>query len=107
MITEEDLQEAIAECQGQRNPNANTCVKLASFYTIQDHMSPKPPAYSYAKSRETKDTLDMSFSDSDFARAADGKPEEDMWRLMDELMSTIQVLNPHLYDSVMRKVADI
>ena len=37
MIKEEDLQEAIAECQGVRNPNANTCLKLASYYTILDH----------------------------------------------------------------------
>ena len=35
MITEQDLREAIAECQGQRNPNANTCIKLAAFLTIQ------------------------------------------------------------------------
>ena len=35
MIREEDLQEAIAECQGQRNPNANTAIKLAAFYTIR------------------------------------------------------------------------
>ena len=38
MITEKDLQEAIAECEGQRNPNANTCIKLAAFYTIRQHM---------------------------------------------------------------------
>ena len=35
MITEKDLQEAIAECIGQRNPNANTAIKLAAFYTIK------------------------------------------------------------------------
>ena len=34
MITEQDLLEAIAECQGQRNPNANTCIKLAAYYII-------------------------------------------------------------------------
>ena len=35
MITEKDLQEAIAECQGQRNPTTSTCIKLAAFYTIR------------------------------------------------------------------------
>lgn len=35
MIKLEDLEEAIAECQGQRNPNADTCIKLAAFYTIK------------------------------------------------------------------------
>lgn len=107
MITEEELQEAIAECQGQRNPNANTCVKLASFYTIQDHMKQKEETPVYSYSPPPDNIVDMSFSDSEFAKMADGKPLDDMWRLMDELMSTLQVLNPHLYDGVMRKVADL
>lgn len=105
MITEEDLQEAIAECQGVKNPNANTCLKLASYYTIQDHINKaeEDPVYSYAPA---PDTVDLSFSDSEFAQTADGRPAEEMWRLMDELMSTLQVINPHLYAGVMRKVAD-
>ena len=51
MITEEELQEAIAECQGQRNPNANTCLKLASYLTILDHQKAEEPhrtTYSFA-----------------------------------------------------------
>ena len=40
MITKHDLQEAIAECEGQRNPTANTCIKLAAFYTIKQHLFP-------------------------------------------------------------------
>ena len=43
MITEQDLREAIAECQGQRNPNANTCIKLAAYYTILQNMTEKKP----------------------------------------------------------------
>ena len=106
MITEKDLQEAIAECQGARNPNANTCLKLASYYTIQDHMkSEEPVKYSYAP--PPADVIDMSFSDSEFAKMADGKPTEDVLRLIDELMATIQVINPRLYNGVMRKIADI
>lgn len=104
MIREEDLQEAIAECQGVRNPNANTCIKLASYYTILDHTkNEERPVYSYAP---PPNTIDTSFLDSEFAKQIDGKPADDMWRLMDELMSTIQVINPRLYDGVMRKVAE-
>lgn len=105
MIREEDLQEAIAECQGVRNPNANTCMKLASYYTILDHTKEEKPMYSYAP--PPTNTVDTSFMDSEFAQAVDGKPQEDVWRLMDELMTTLQVINPRLYNSVMRKVADI
>ena len=105
MIKEEDLQEAIAECQGVRNPNANTCVKLASYYTILDHTREEEPVagYSYAPA---PDQVDFSFSNSEFARMVDGRPAEDMWKLMDELMSTLQVINPRLYNGVMRKIED-
>ena len=30
----------------------------------------------------------------------------DVWPIMDELMSTLQVLQPRLYDGVMRKLQD-
>ena len=71
MITEKELHEAIAECQGQRNPNANTCIKLASFYTILDHMAEKPsysemPNYSFAN--ETENTVKYQ-SGTEFADA--------------------------------------
>ena len=41
MITEKDLRAAIAECQGARNPNATTCIKLAAFYTILNNLYPE------------------------------------------------------------------
>ena len=114
MITEKDLIEAIAECQGERNPNANTCIKLAAFYTIKKEMFGKAeqpvgdsemeiPSYSYAPV-DTADTIHFD-SGTDFSRAIDGRDPEDIWPIMDELMSTIQVLMPRLYDGVMRKLA--
>lgn len=108
MIREEELQEAIAECQGEKNPNANTCIKLASYLTILDHQKaeePKREIYSYAPP-QAEMLVDMSFSDTEFAEAVDGKKAEDVWRLMDELMTTLQVINPRLYNSVMRKLND-
>ena len=113
MITEHDLMEAIAECQGERNPNANTCIKLAAFYTIRNELFGKPeqleraeisPSYSHAASPEpVENTIDY-ISDTDFSRAIDGRDPADIWPLMDELMSTLQVLMPRLYDGVMRKL---
>ena len=111
MITEQELLEAIAECQGQRNPNANTCMKLASFYTILDHINcdrpaPSPPqmqGYSFA-SEPAENTMDYD-SGTEFSDAVYGKPVEEVMKIMDELMSTLSVLNPPLYNSVMRRVA--
>lgn len=113
MITEKDLQEAIAECEGQRNPTANTCIKLAAFYTIKQHLFPDPdpdsPAsfpqvYSYA-SAPPAGTNHVSYNGgSEFAQAVQALPEDLAWEIMDELMSTLEVLNPKLYSSTMRKI---
>ena len=108
MITEQELHEAIAECQGQRNPNANTCMKLASFYTILDHMvkedessQSQMPVYSYANEPENTITYQ---SGTEFADAVHGKDVVEIMSIMDELMSTLSVVNPPLYNSVMRRV---
>lgn len=97
MITEKDLQEAIAECQGERSPNANTCIKLAAYYTILNQIRPTEPVwYSTAGPRLN--------SDSEFAQVVNGLPEGQVWPVMEELMETIQTLYPRLYAGVMRQL---
>lgn len=111
MITEKDLQEAIAECQGQRNPNANTCIKLAAFYTIRRELfgeekeAGQLPGYSFLPAPEsTAELLIRNKSDSDFARAIDGRKQEEIWPLMDEMMDTIHAIHPRLYMAVMDRL---
>lgn len=105
MIKEEDLLEAIAECQGQRNPNASTCMKLASYYIIQDHLGgkqeePPVPQYSYDSGPEEA-TYD---SGTEFSDRIQGMDINDVLAVMDELMTTLMVVNPRLYAGVMRKL---
>lgn len=108
MITEQDLQEAIAECQGQRNPNSSTCIKLAAFLTIQKELFgkpeqrsevPPPPSYSYAV-EPAENTIDYD-SGTDFSRAIEGKDPDTVWGIMDELMTALLTVYPRLYYSVM------
>lgn len=112
MITEKDLQEAIAECIGQRNPNANTAIKLAAFYTIKRELYgeekdtvqfPTPQAgYSFAPAPE--ESLVDNPSDSEFARIIDGRPQTEIWPLMDEMMDTISMIHPNLYHAVLDRL---
>lgn len=99
MITENDLIEAIAECKSSKNPNANICVKLAAFYTIKDHLYPSKqptkneiPSYSYTASQ------------SNFLRLVAEKDIGNIFPILDELMNTLMLINPKLYDCVMRKI---
>lgn len=109
MITETDLQEAIAECQGQRNPNASTCIKLAAFYTIRRELFGEEkeagqfPGYAYAMQTESEPMI-LNDSDSEFARMIDGRPQAEIWPLMDEMMDTIHAIHPRLYSAVMDRL---
>lgn len=108
MITEHDLQEAIAACEGERNPNANTCIKLAAFYTIRDQMFPKeqatePVIYSRASGPDRYAEYE---SNTEFGQAIRDMDINNIMPIIDELMSTLSVLNPRLYASVMRKLFD-
>ena len=111
MITERDLEQAIAECQGESNPTANTCIKLAACYIVRNELFEKSkqlpaPDYSYAESPgEPVDTHTIYYnSDTDFSRTINGRDQREIWPVMDELMTTIQALIPRLYDGVMRKL---
>lgn len=111
MITEKDLQEAIAECQGQRNPNASTCIMLAAFLIIQKEMFgkqdqetyiPNIPSYSYAEGPSEK--LIEYESNSEFSKMIYGKDEYEILSVIDELMEMLKILYPNVYNSVMRKL---
>ena len=105
MITRQELEEAIAECQGQRNPTANTCLKLAAFYTIRKELfgeeEKNVPMYSY--SPPPVETVGK-YGDSEFMEAVEGKSVSDVMPIIDELMESMKILQPRIYDSVMRKV---
>ena len=120
MITEHDLQEAIAECEGQRNPTANTCIKLAAFYTIRQNMFPDKtePAsgHSYAGSRELdlaqvnpsyrSEVIDYN-SGSEFSRLINGADINSVLEVIDDTMSTLSVVNPRFYKSIMNRLSEM
>lgn len=105
MIKKEELLDAIAECQGQRNPNANTCIKLASYYTILDHIEEKkedPSMYSFAAPPLIEQ--EKYLSDTEFGQRIHNMDVNDVLAVMDELMTTLSIINPRLYNGVMSKL---
>lgn len=110
MITLHDLDEAIAACQGELNPKANTALKLAAFLTIKREMfgeSPNPQpqsakGYSFAPEPQEPELQETS----DFLRKISGMDRARVFEVMDELMSVLQATNPRLYAGVMRKFGE-
>ena len=98
MIREKDLLDAIAECQGERNPTASTCIKLAAYYTILNNMSPvdngRNVGYSY--SGDMTDVVNYR-SGTEFSEYVSGLHVNDVMVVMDELMEAIHVLSPRMY----------
>lgn len=101
MITEHDLLEAIAECQGAKAPNANTCIKLAAYYTILDNIRGDEPVYSGISRSSSPMVYD---GDSEFANLIKGRDYTEIIPIIDELMTTLSVINPRLYNGVMSKL---
>lgn len=109
MITIDDLKAAIAEMQGERNPNANTCIKLAAYYTILNELQGKPDTSAYSSSpapEPVKETVDY-YSDTEFGQLVQDKPVKDVMSVIDELISVISAIQPRLYNGVMRKLNEI
>lgn len=104
MITEKDLESAIAECQGRKNPDAKTCIMLAAFYTIKNEMfgEGKKDGYSFAPA-PVRDTIQID-SESEFARAVNGRDQKDIMPVIDDLMLTIEIVQPRLYRAVMQRL---
>ena len=111
MIEKRDIDAAIAECLGKRNPDASTCIKLAAFYTIKNELFGEkepvqdvPPSYSYAPAPDQKPDTIVLNSDSEFARVIQGREQEEIWPVMDELMDTLRQIYPKLYNAVMDRL---
>ena len=87
LITRRDLLEAIEKCQGQKNPNANTCVKLAAYYTILDHTPIDDSSYSYSNNP----------SNSEFLDVIRNKKVDDVMFVIDSMLEELQAIAPKLY----------
>lgn len=108
MITIDDLKAAIAECEGERNPNANTCMKLSAYYILLREKQGKSDTsgYSSAPAPSVSETVDY-YSDTEFGQLVQDKSVKDVMSVMDELISVLSAIQPRLYNGVMRKLNDI
>ena len=96
LIIREDLLEAIDKCQGQKNPNANTCIKLAAYYTILDHTPETPIGYSYASKPLTE-----------FMSIIRKKNINEALLVLEKLMGDLQDINPSLYYAYMEELNNL
>lgn len=99
MLSKREIEQAIGELETAASTYQN-CEKLASLYTVYDHM------YGKTKTEFMTETEVGDYGVSDFLQAVKGMKAESAWLIMDELMAAVQITNPRLYDSVLRKMAE-
>lgn len=101
MFSKRELLDAIDELEASPATYQNA-EKLATFYSLYDHLYiEKEPMSRIESVREVK--IDR-YGDSEFLEAITDKNPEDIWMVMDELMSTLQALNPRLYQATLDRI---
>lgn len=86
--------------------------KLANLYTIRNQMKQsdqrqQEPIQAYSLAAAPESAYTGRYGDSDFLREIEGRDQEDVFRIMDDLMDTLQVANPRVYNGVMRKIRSL
>lgn len=100
MIDRELLLEAIDECEVEPLTSSNI-QRLANLYIIYNHHYSQP-----TRNQKTEKTLATSGS-SDFLKSVDGKRADDVLNLINELVETIQLIQPALYYGFLKKLQEI
>lgn len=90
--------------------------KLASLYTIRDKMqgteSPEPRSYdsggySQASAPATEAKSLGQYGNTEFLQSIAGKDVAAVFGVIDGLMEDLQVVNPRVYNNVLRKIGRI
>ena len=97
MISLENIEKSILELE-QGDTTFSVCEKLSWLYTCRDHIR--------GYSTESEKPIEVS-GNSELLIAANGKNPSAVWAIIDELMETIKVLHPNMYDSVIQRLSDI
>jgi hypothetical protein len=103
MFKKNELIDAIEELEASPTTFQN-CQKLATFYLLYDHL--------YGNSRPELPTIERvtiidDHGDSEFLQSVAGSDAQKVFVILDELMQTVKVLQPRLYDATLTMLHDI
>jgi hypothetical protein len=93
--TKEELIEAIKECESKESSYDN-CVKLAIFYQLYDRY--------YGNDDVHGNSFDYKSNDNRYARIIRNQDMNTIIDLFADVLETIEVTNPKLYESVIDRL---
>lgn len=100
MINLETIEREISELEA-RETSYRLCERLSWLYIVRDHLYAKmyPP--------EGKTALKSALSGSEFLDAANGKPYEEVMKIIDEHLETIKLLYPKTFEGVVQRLREL
>ena len=104
MISRDWLLDAMQECETEPF-TAPKREKLAELYIIYDHLYGFQP--NATKIKTEKQSVVSTGGSSDFLKAVEGKEANAIWDIINELMASIKVIQPNLYDAVLVKIHNV
>jgi hypothetical protein len=106
MFTRAELDDAVNELLGGKHSIQN-CEKLAAIYVVLDHLyGEEKPMMQVSHDNKIESEVGY-YGSSNFLKTIAGKSAKDVWRLMDELVEAITVLNPRLMNNFYEKLNNI
>ncbi len=101
MFTKSQLLDAIDELEAAPATYQNA-EKLATFYQLYDHLYTRREPET--RIQKTGEVTINKYGNTEFFEAITDKKAEEVWRIMDEIMTTIGALQPKLYQAAMDKI---
>ena len=110
MLTKAELVDAKEELINAKSTIQN-CEKLAAVCTVLEHLYPEndiiPEFEDNYSGAVISTNIIGNYGDSEFLSEIEGRDLDEIIPLLDELITAVQVVNPRLYASFMRKLVDI
>ena len=100
MIDLETIEREIDKLE-HREASYRLCERLSWLYSVRDHL------YEKIYPQEGSTALKTALSGSEFLDAANGKPYEDVLKVVDEHLETIRMLYPKTYDGLVQRVREL
>lgn len=102
MFSKNELLDAIEEMETCPSTYQN-CEKLATFYSLYDHL--------YGDKRPMVETVQQTvidnYGDSAFLKSVEGADAEKVFLILDELMESVKLLQPRLYEATLAELQDL
>lgn len=97
-MTDLEIIEAEIDRLEAKDTSYYTCSRLATLYTVRDHLKPKSSGNS---------ALLPKMGGSDFLDSVSGKSCKDVLKVVDEHLETMRMMYPKTYSALVDKIREL